>query len=220
MAARAAFAGGAGDELGEDVGDEVGAVLAGVVVEEGVTGVGRGFGGGGGVTPTGGVVRTVMTTATDSALTLPVMSIWSAVSECGPSARAVEGLHDQLPVGLTGPPQIGDPLSRSVTFAPGSPVPETVGVPVRTVDPVVGDVMTGGNGCPVTVVNRTAAEGELTTPAAFDCRAVIECSPSGSGAAGVHDHVPAAATVAVHTVVVLMVTVTVAAGCPVPAIVG
>jgi hypothetical protein len=131
-----------------------------------------------------GVVLIVKWTGADSGLEFPVMSIWSAVTVCAPFASAVAGVQDQPPVGPTEALQIGDPLSRTVTFALGSPVPETVGVAVTKTEPSAGDDTTGANGCPVTMVNETVADGGLVSPAAFACVAVTVWSPSGDGATG------------------------------------
>lgn len=166
-----------------------------------------------------GVWLTTKRTGLDSRLVLPVLSVWSAVTVCGPSASAVV-VQDQVPAEPTVALQTGEPLSRTVTFAVGSPVPETVGVVVATADPSDGDVTTGARGCPVTMVNETGADVGLVLPAVSTWLAVTVCRPSADGAAGVQDQLPAAATSAVHSGVAPSSTLTVALATPLPEKVG
>ena len=72
-------------------------------------------------------VSTVNGIGAVGALVLPAGSVPVAVMLCGPSASGVVGVSSQVPSGLTVVVPIGWPLSSTVTVAPGSPLPLSVG---------------------------------------------------------------------------------------------
>ncbi len=89
-------------------------------------------------------------TAADGSLVAPATTC-TAVAECGPSAREVARRHVHAPADATTGPQVAEPTVTS-TDAPGSAVPERVGVRVVSTAPAAGAVTTGGAGMTSTVV--------------------------------------------------------------------
>ena len=121
-------------------------------------------------------------------------------------------MHDHAPPTDTVAEHTVDAPSVTVTEAPGSPVPDTIGVESDVVEPSAGPEITGAAGPLESTVNDTGADAGDTLPAGSSCVASSECGPSDNGVTGVHDHVPPAPTVAVHTVDAPSTTVTHAPG--------
>ena len=76
----------------------------------------------------GAVVSITVVTVLEVELLLPAVSFWVAVNGVVPSDIGVVGVKLQLPLASTTAVPIGLPLALMVTTAPGSPVPEIVGV--------------------------------------------------------------------------------------------
>ncbi len=76
----------------------------------------------------GAVVSITAVTVLEVGLLLPAVSFWVAVNAVVPSDIGVVGVKLQLPLASTTAVPIGLPLALMVTTAPGSPVPEIVGV--------------------------------------------------------------------------------------------
>ena len=90
--------------------------------------------------------------------TLPTLSVSVADTVWLPLASAAGATRLHVPfAATTGAPATAAPSMRTVTVAPGSPVPVMVGVAALTVLPIAGPTTTGVVGALVSTVNRTAA---------------------------------------------------------------
>ena len=76
----------------------------------------------------GAVVSIIVVTMLEVRLLFPAVSFWVAVNAVEPSDIGVVGVKLQLPLASTTAVPIGLLLALMVTTAPGSPVPERVGV--------------------------------------------------------------------------------------------
>jgi hypothetical protein len=98
---------------------------------------------------------------------LPAVSVRVVVIVDDPCGRAVDTVAEKVPDAETMPEARIVPLALVIwNVDPGSPVPEIVGVVVATVDPDVGDVMTGMDGAEVStgvepIVNVTVASADV-----------------------------------------------------------
>ena len=167
-------------------------------------------------TPESTVTGTLVT-----GLTLPEGSTCVTPSVCGLSVNGVVGVQLQLPLASTTAVQMTGPAapSRTLTVAPGSPVPVTVGVVSLITSPGVGDVTTGAIGATVSTVNARVA-GVLTLPAASVAVTEMACGPSANDVVGSQLHTPEALAVALHSTTPPSLTLILAFGSLLPLMVG
>src|SRR5262245_21129522 len=85
---------------------------------------------------------TVNVTGSPAGEVLPAGSVCVAAIVCGPSANA-DDVQDQAPSSSTVAVHSTVESDRTVTVAPGSPVPEMVGAASWVVEPPAGAVMAG-----------------------------------------------------------------------------
>src|SRR3546814_11519930 len=101
--------------------------------------------------PPGSVASTGNVLETESDSFCPA-AVWGAVAGWLPSVNAVGASMVHRPPLLTTAVPIGVPSMLTVTVAPGSPVPDTVGAASLIVEPSAGVVMVGASGA---VVSRS-----------------------------------------------------------------
>jgi len=171
------------------------------------------------ITGAAGAVVSTVKVVLDAAETLPAASAWVTDQVCEPAPRATAAEQLQAPPAATTAVQIVAAPSRTVTVAPGSPVPEAVGVVTFVLLPVAGAVTTGAAGAVPSTVRLIAVDAGEALPARSVWVARRGCGPSASDAE-VQDQVPPAVTVAVQTGVAPSLTVMVAFGSPVPEMAG
>ena len=168
----------------------------------------------------GGVWSIVKVTAADAGLALPAGSVATAVNVCEPSLSAVPGMQFHAPALFAITVQMTVLPSLTVTLLPASAVPLIEGCEVVSVAPAVGPLMTGATGAVVSIVNASAVETGLALPAASVATAVTECAPSLSDALSVQIHTPLPSVIAVQSVVLPSLSVTLLLASAVPANVG
>ena len=163
---------------------------------------------------------TVKVLTFDESETLPAASVSMAETVCAPLVSAEESVRLQVPAAVTtGAPATATPSMRTVTVAPGSPVPVTVGVAVLTTLPFAGPTTTGVTGARVSTVKLTGALSGVV-PFASVAVAVATCGPTASAEAGAQENAPPAEDVVVHTTTPSTFTFTVTEGLVVPLKVG
>jgi len=151
-----------------------------------------------------------------SVATLPKRSVALASAVCEPSASVVVRSVDHVPSAAAVTVPITTPSTVTTTVAPGTAVPEMVGVASLVVEPLAGSSMV--TTVLASTVNLLLARAVLPTPSVAN--ASVVCAPLASGVATSITHVPSAATVTVPTVRPSTVTTMLAPGSPVPRISG
>ena len=111
---------------------------------------------------------------------LPAESSKTAETLCGPLASGVVTGTVQLPSSSTSASPIRTPSMKTVTVAPGSPVPTMSGVESVVVDPSAGAVITGASGASSSTTNSLSSASD-SLPASSVWIADAVCGPSASG---------------------------------------
>ena len=138
----------------------------------------------------GGRLSTVSVKPADGIPVLPATSVAVAVNLCGPSVSNV-GVKVQVPFGCTVAVPRRTSLSKTVIVAPGSPVPDSLGLSLLVLPPLASsfvslpispsaEVITGAAGGVVSIVS-VKLPALLALPALSVAIADSACGPSLSG---------------------------------------